>query len=127
MLNKKRKFGFCLLFCLLFHGANYAQSVDSLKTNIDAIQQRLQQSPLSEEEQSKIKTQLEHAQSSLNDSAAAKNQQQQYEQIASTIDEKLTKLQKQQQQQQNDDEAVYVVPNNEVVTLDTLTRPKNTK
>tara|TARA_R110002167_G_scaffold170791_10_gene368751 strand:- start:952 stop:4344 length:3393 start_codon:yes stop_codon:yes gene_type:complete len=98
MLNKKRKFGFCLLFCLLFHGANYAQSVDSLKTNIDAIQQRLQQSPLSEEEQSKIKTQLEHAQSSLNDSAAAKNQQQQYEQIASTIDEKLTKLQKQQQQ-----------------------------
>ena len=32
-----------------------------------------------------------------------------------------------QQQQQNEDEAVYVVPNNEVVTLDTLTRPKNTK
>jgi hypothetical protein len=32
-----------------------------------------------------------------------------------------------QQQQQNEDEAVYVVPTNEVVTLDTLTRPKNTK
>jgi hypothetical protein len=32
-----------------------------------------------------------------------------------------------QQQQQHEDEAVYVVPTNEVVTLDTLTRPKNTK
>ena len=32
-----------------------------------------------------------------------------------------------QQQQQNEDEAVYVVPTNEVVTLDILTRPKNTK
>jgi hypothetical protein len=32
-----------------------------------------------------------------------------------------------QQQQQQEDEAVYVVPTNEVVTLDTLTRPKNTK
>jgi hypothetical protein len=32
-----------------------------------------------------------------------------------------------QQQQQNEDEAVYVVPTNEVVTLDTLTRPKNTE
>ena len=32
-----------------------------------------------------------------------------------------------QQQQQNEDEAVYVVPTNEVVTLETLTRPKNTK
>jgi hypothetical protein len=35
--------------------------------------------------------------------------------------------QRKQQQQQNEDEAVYVVPANEVVTLDTLTRPKNTK
>jgi len=35
--------------------------------------------------------------------------------------------QQQQQQQQQQDEAVYVVPVNEVVTLDTLTRPKNTK
>jgi hypothetical protein len=34
---------------------------------------------------------------------------------------------RQQQQQQQQDEAVYVVPTNEVVTLDTLTRPKNTK
>ena len=34
---------------------------------------------------------------------------------------------RQQQQQQKEDEAVYVVPVNEVVTLDTLTRPKNTK
>jgi hypothetical protein len=33
----------------------------------------------------------------------------------------------QQQQQQKEDGAVYVVPTNEVVTLDTLTRPKNTK
>ena len=32
-----------------------------------------------------------------------------------------------QQQQQHKDEAVYVVPVNEMVTLDTLTRPKNTK
>ena len=32
-----------------------------------------------------------------------------------------------QQQQQNEDEAVYVVPTNEVVTLDILPRPKNTK
>ena len=32
-----------------------------------------------------------------------------------------------QQQQQHEDDAVYVVPVNEVVTLDTLTRPKNTK
>ena len=32
-----------------------------------------------------------------------------------------------QQQQQHEDEAVYVVPTNEVVTLDTLTRPKNPK
>ena len=35
--------------------------------------------------------------------------------------------QRKQQQQQNEDEAVYVVPTNEVVTLDTLTRPKNPK
>jgi hypothetical protein len=32
-----------------------------------------------------------------------------------------------QQQQQNEDGTVYVVPTNEVVTLETLTRPKNTK
>ena len=32
-----------------------------------------------------------------------------------------------QQQQQNEDEAVYVVPTNEVVTLDTLRCPKNIK
>jgi hypothetical protein len=35
--------------------------------------------------------------------------------------------QRKQQQQQHEDETVYVVPTNEVVTLDTLTRPKNTK
>ena len=34
---------------------------------------------------------------------------------------------KQQQQRQQEDRAVYVVPMNEVVTLDTLTRPKDTK
>ena len=32
-----------------------------------------------------------------------------------------------QQQKQHEDAAVYVVPTNEVVTLDTLTRRKNTK
>ena len=32
-----------------------------------------------------------------------------------------------QQQQQYKDEAVYVVPVNEVVTMDTLTRPNKTK
>ena len=32
-----------------------------------------------------------------------------------------------QQQQQQEDGAVYVVPANEVVTLETLTRPRNTK
>jgi hypothetical protein len=32
-----------------------------------------------------------------------------------------------QQQQQHKDEAVYVVPANEVVTLETLTRPSKTK
>jgi hypothetical protein len=34
---------------------------------------------------------------------------------------------RQQQQQQHKDEAVYVVPVNEVVTLETLTRPRNTE
>ena len=32
-----------------------------------------------------------------------------------------------QQQQQQEDGAVYVVPVNEVVTMDTLTRPNKTK
>ena len=35
--------------------------------------------------------------------------------------------QRKQQQKQNEDAAVYVVPADELVTLDTLTRPKNTK
>ncbi|MDP5133469.1 MAG: mechanosensitive ion channel [Paraglaciecola sp.] len=83
------------LFCiagLLFNASLCAQSVESIKSSVDAINDSLSTSKLSDAQQVAVKEQVEHAQASLNEAAAAENQLLQYENTAENIDEKLTKL-----------------------------------
>lgn len=98
MLNKNTCIGLGFLFFLVLSPLSLAQSIESIKTSINAIQQNLQENALSDAEQNNVKTQLEHAQSSLNDTLKFKSQQQQYEQIATKADKKIAQLQLQQKQ-----------------------------
>ena len=98
MCNVKKSPWILILLYVLLSKVAFAQSTDSIRTEIDNIARNLKGSNLTDEAKTTINAQLDNARSALNDSSNFDSQLKQYEQDVLQAKDKLSSLSQQQAQ-----------------------------